>query len=477
MTISFQDKLPNPVQKVKEFQIVKTPLVLASRILDNYPAHVWQEKDWHWLVPVSKTGVFELGIFVRLMKGLEQAIPDWETRRNWIIKEMIWSFAPTPACELLVRRNYLAKVWNNIDFSNLEGNVSRCDFLTVTPDKNGAIMVRDNSGNKKYVKFDCIVGNPPFQKDSGDTSDVAFYPLFVLQAMQMQPAYMSMVIPAKWMLGDGKGVAEFLSKMLECGKISSIFTTENSREWFPDIDLRGGAMYFLYDGSMNDTNTTINGTKQNLADADIIVTDPIALAIKDKILPKSTRFFNTVMFGQNPYGINTNHDAWAKSNDTYVCHTAEGSGKGAVTKLIDKNMVSKNVDTIDKWKLCIAKNSGKGRDGTGHAFIAAPGAITTQSYLVFATFDSEVEVKNAYAYVYTHFAQFMSSITKGTQNVSKRIFKWLPYLDFTKSYTDAELYATFELTLDEIAHIENKTKDLPIFRVHKTTKQIAKKAA
>jgi site-specific DNA-methyltransferase (adenine-specific) len=471
--ITFHDKLPNPVQKVGEPQIVKTPVDLAERILDGYPASVWKEKDWKWLNPVSKSGVFELGLYKRLMVGLADIIPNKDERREWIVREMIWSFCPTVACELFVRRNYLGKIYNDIGgWVGLRGNVQKRDFLKARLGKGGTVMAKKNErGEEKYVKFDCIVGNPPYQRNSGDTSDIAFYPAFVEKAISLQPKYLSMVIPAKWMMGDGKGTDEFLEAMTKCKKLSRIVATKNSREWFPDIDLKGGAMYFLYDAKKDDTKTSINGVEYDLADTDIIITDLIALGIKCKVLAKCNTFFDTKMYGQNPYGINTNHKDWTTDKDnSYVCHCSGGSGKGEITRLVTKKLIIKNTDTINKWKLCIAKNSGKGGDGTGHSFVIRPNSIMTQSYLMFGCFDSENEANNAHSFLYTHFAQFMSSVLKGTQNVSKRVFKWLPYLDFSRSYTDQDLYAMFNLSAEEIAHIENTTKDFPIFRDKKKRK-------
>jgi site-specific DNA-methyltransferase (adenine-specific) len=466
---TFFDKLPNPVNLVGgDYEVIKTPTILAYRMVDGFPSHVWSNKNLKWLVPVSKNGVYELRIYMQLMRGLKDVIPNQEERREWIVSNMIYSFALTKACEFLVRRNYLGKVWNDMrNFMSLTGNVQTRDFLKVPLGSNGEVMISQDVDNKKnYVKFDCIVGNPPYQQNSGDTSDVAIYPAFVKKAIELKPNYLSMVIPAKWMIGDGRGVVEFLSFMISCRKIPVMITTENSREWFnSDIDLKGGAMYFLYDSKYNNTQTIINDKAYDLSDNDVIITDALAIGIKNKILVKCSEFFDTKMYGQNPYGVNTNHKVWTDNiYNSYPCHTSEGKGGGSVTRFISKELVIKNKDSISKWKLCIAKNSGKGRDGTGTAFIIKPGAITTQSYLVFGCFDSEDEVNSAIQYLNTRFAQFMSSVLKSTQNVSKRIFKWLPVLDFTKSYTDADLYTMFDLSTEEIAHIENTTKYFPIFR-------------
>src|ERR1700678_1654973 len=138
--LAFHDRLPNPVQKVGEHQVVKTPVALAEKILDIFPAEVWENKDLKWLNPVSKSGVFEYAIYVRLMEGLKTSIPDWKERRDWIVKEMIWSFCPTYACELFTRRYYLSKVWDDMaGFLTLEGNVQVRDFLEVEPGENGEV--------------------------------------------------------------------------------------------------------------------------------------------------------------------------------------------------------------------------------------------------------------------------------------------------------------------------------------------------
>jgi hypothetical protein len=113
---------------------------------------------------------------------------------------------------------------------NLDANVRVCDFLKVRVRKDGAVMVKKNAdGTEKWVKFDCVPGNPPYQANSGDTSDVAIYPAFVEKARSLNPEYMSMVIPMKWMMGDGKGTAEFRKNMIACKTISKIVATKNSR--------------------------------------------------------------------------------------------------------------------------------------------------------------------------------------------------------------------------------------------------------
>jgi site-specific DNA-methyltransferase (adenine-specific) len=444
----------------------------VERILDVFPINVWEKKDYKWLVPTSKTGVFELGIYVRLMKGLATIITDQGERRKWIVGEMIWSFCPTLACTLHSQRNYLGKVWNDMrGFMSLEGHVQTLDFLRAKINENGEIMVgKDIDGKEKYVKFDCIVGNPPYQdRDKNGRSDPKnIYPDFVLKAMKIHPEYMSMVIPARWMSGSGKGIATFLETMIGCKKIAKIVSNENPREWFPKVDIKGGTMFFLYDGSQASSITNINGVDIDLDGDDIISTDSIGSKIKSKVLKKNPQTFEQVMLGGNPYGIVSNFKNWTNDySNAYICYCRNGKN------YIDKDLVLRHTESIPTYRVCVPRKNGEGSDGVIGIFTINPNEVVSETYLVLSSFDLIEQTKNAEMFFQTRTAQYLISLLKKTQDMSKRVFKYLPYLDFTKPYTDQELYTMFDLSEEEIDHIENVTKDFPIFKAKIKVKKSA----
>jgi site-specific DNA-methyltransferase (adenine-specific) len=403
------------------------------------------------------------------MKGLKEAIPNVDERREWIIREMIWSFCPTYATHMICRRNYLGKASGNKNYQGVLAHVYQQDFLALDV-KNGEVTMA--TGEK--VKFDVIVGNPPYhQKDGGHgASAKALYTEFVMKAIEANPKYLSMVIPARWMLGGGRSTKSFLEKMIRCGKISDIEKVDDASEWFPDVEIKGGAMYFLYDASKTNAVANVNGFAQDLTGAEFIVTDTVALSIKDKVFAKTEKFFDTVVSSQKPYALRKNHSVWQDGPEgAYVCHCNGGEGKGENVRFVSKSLVTNGQDTIDKWKVCVPVGNGSGRDGISYALIVPPNEIVTETYILFGTYDSEKEAKSAHAYLHTRFAQFMCSVLKVTQDISKRVFKWLPYLDFTRSYTDSDLYAMFDLSVDEIAYIEEFTKDFPIYGAKKRGKR------
>ena len=259
---------------------VFTPPELANSILDLLPKDIWKNKDAKFLDPVSKSGVFLREITKRLIVGLEDEIPDLQTRVNHILKNQVFGIAITELTSLLSKRTlYCAKSANSDksicnEFENEDGNIrykninhtfksGKCEFCGANED----VYSRDDdmethayefihTNNPKEIfnmKFDVIVGNPPYQLNVGNTTGnsskaKSIYHMFIEQAKKLNPRYLTMIVPSRWMTRSVEGIPDkWIDDMLNENKISVIYDFLNSQDCFPGVQIEGGVNYFLWD--------------------------------------------------------------------------------------------------------------------------------------------------------------------------------------------------------------------------------------
>ena len=323
------------------------------------------------------------------------------------------------------------------------------------------------------MKFDAIVGNPPYQvMDGGGTgsSAIPVYQKFMALAKKVKPLYISMIMPAKWYTG-GKGLDDFRDEMLNDKRIAFIADFDDSRELFPTADIAGGICYVGWNSSYKGLCTFVSikagirtSQSRDLSDSSVFIREIGALKIIDKIKSHREANMSSLVYSRNPFGFTSNQEG---SPNPFPNSLHMFTSKGWT--YVDKNDVTSNVDIIGKWKTMMSKTGAEHAgqsDSNGmkrvvsRIAVLSPNEICSESYLILSVFDNREEAENLVIYMKSRFARFLLSAILLTQNIAKDKFQLIPLQDFSKPWTDAELYAKYGLTEDEIAFIESMIKPM-----------------
>jgi len=478
---------------------VFTPPHLVNQILDLLPAELWSDKNARFLDPVSKSGVFLREMAKRLMAGLEKEIPNRQKRIDHIYKNQLFGIAITELTALLARRSlYCSKTANGRysvceSFETAQGNIlfdrishdwhnGKCTFCGASQteyERDEALethayqFIHTENPEELFgnMKFDVIVGNPPYQLSDGGFGRSAspIYHEFVEQAKKLNPRFLTMIIPSRWFAG-GKGLDQFRNVMLNDARIRKIVDYEDANECFPGVDIAGGVCYFLWERDAQGLCEIVNVFKgketvstRALNEFDKFIRRSQAVPIVRKVLASSGKQMNEQVSSYKPFGLRT-YEKPQKSGDIKL-FWQKGIGP------YRRDDITVGVDMIDKWKVVLSRSGHEhagnpGNDGTRRVLsrtaILPPETICTETYLVAGSYATEEEAKNLLAYIKTRFVRFLMSLFMYSHSITKDTFAFVPILDMKEPWTDEKLYKKYKLSAEEIAFIESMIRPMEL---------------
>lgn len=477
---------------------VFTPPEVVNRMLDMLPQELFSNPDTTFLDPACKTGVFLREIAVRLIKGLEKQMPDLQKRLDHIFHKQLFGIAITELTSLLSRRGVYCSKYPNSEFSvskfdTADGNIrfkriehtwkdGRCVFCNASEEQYNRgdelethayeFIHIQNAEELFDMKFDVIIGNPPYQLSDGGAGASAkpIYHYFIEQAKKLNPRYLSMIIPARWYAG-GKGLDDFRKQMLNDNHIKTIIDYPNPKDCFPGLNVSGGICYFLWDkGYSGDCyftniigNDSVSAYRQ-LNEFDFFIRYNSAVSIIHKIKNKNEKMLENIITSRKPFGI----DSFERGKENRESGDLKLISSGGVG-YIERNRIAQGLYLIDKYKVIIGKalsgHIGE-TDENGQVKVLAkvetlnPGEICTESYLCVGCFDNITETQNLESYLKTKFCRFLLLQALSSMNITKDKFCYVPIQDFTKLWTDEELYRKYDLSQEEIDFIESMIKPM-----------------
>ena len=481
---------------------VFTPPTLANQILDMLPQELFSNKDTTFLDPCCKSGVFLREIAKRLISGLEKEIPDLQERLNHIYTKQLFGIAITELTALLSRRStYCSKKANGQysicdTFDTEEGNIrfkrvehtwenGRCKYCGASQseyDRDDALETHayqfiHNPKELLKMKFDVIVGNPPYQLgDSGaGASATPIFQLFVETSKKLNPRYITMIIPAKWYSG-GKGLDDFRKNMLTDKRLRIIHDFKSASDCFSGVEIKGGVMYFLWDRDNEGLVRVLEHVGEKVVSdkerplletgLDVFIRHNEAISILNKVFKQNPEIrkgisFANLVSSRKPFGFATNFTDFSNDNRNNAVKIYANKKVG----YIPKEKITVHQNWIDKWKILTARANNIGTespDDNLNTIIVEPNSCCTETYLVVGgdlNLD-EQNAKNISIYLHSKFLRFLVSLKKPTQDAVSKVYQFVPMQNFNEPWTDEKLYKKYGLTQEEIDFIESMIRPM-----------------
>ena len=494
---------------------VFTPPDVANAMLDLLPQELFRNPDTTFLDPACKSGVFLREIAKRLIVGLEPQFPDLQDRLNHIFHKQLFGIAITELTSLLSRRSLYCSKYPNSEYSvshfdDPQGRIrfrrinhvwreGKCKYCGASASQ---YQREDELETHAYewihtprpeelfgMKFDVIISNPPYHLSDGGNaaSALPIYQKFVQQSKKLSPRFLSMILPARWFMG-GRGLDSFRNEMLHDDRIRIIHDFPSAADCFPGVEIKGGVCYFLWERdshgpckiySHNRDSVSISERPLLEKNMDTFIRNELQISVLKKVQKLHEPVLSEWLKAGRFFGFHTRVD-WDNNKQNGTIQTADGKSfvdMSAVstssksikvyvhggTCFVNPDNIPKNNSSVSRFKVIIPRSGNPSGSIVGKPRISEPNSCSSNTYIVALPPKGELSkssAQNLISYITTKFFRFLVAIKTSTQDMPPKAYQFVPIQDFTKPWTDEELYAKYGLTQEEIDFIESMIKPM-----------------
>jgi superfamily II DNA or RNA helicase len=476
-----------PNQKTNQIFTPKKVVQMMINQLEEHDPSLFTRTDSTFIDLYMKSGMYITEIVKKLFANTRKQYKSDHDCLKHILENQVYGLAPTPILQGITQ--------SYIFGFDIENSISRNNFVQhdITPEaKEGKAKekLQELFNQNENMKFDAVVGNPPYQESRDNTRDEAIYNYFYDLAKIIAPKY-CLISPARFLFNAGSTDKKWNKKMLQDKHIKVEYYEQNSSVVFPNTDIKGGVAILYRDASKDfgAINTFTSFEELN--------------GISIKVSKHTTETLDTIMSGQGIYRFTPkmHHDnpqvksilSKSHPNDvgTGVLETLDGIlffetipdnnyeyfqilgryKNDRVYRWIRKDYVNEPY-AHNKYRVVLPKANGSGAIGEvlSTPLIGKPLIGFTQTFISIGSFDNREEAENCLRYVKSKFARTMLGILKITQDNPKDKWQKVPLQDFTQnsditwsksiSEIDQQLYKKYQLSAEEVAFIEEHVQPM-----------------
>ncbi len=443
-------------------------------------AKVFKDPNTRILEINSKTGLYPLymtySVFAEKLEEYKKthkskAVPKEIQYQIWdyVLHNHIFIVCKTEMAKSITKRTLVGFRNTKVNaryFEDLINKITNQPSLFISKVCNGKNYWKNNQ-LEENMNFNAIVGNPPYQitnASDNQNRSTPIYHKFIQIGMLLKPNYLSMISPARWyfnniLLGD------FSGRFVNDKRIRCLFDFQDANYIFPSVEIKSGVSYFLWDinysgkchivefDSLYNVTLSCRFLKSDFDDGFIRYSRAIPIIEKISLLKEKS--FSTIVSPQNPFGFNTA----VKGTDKRVSGTIILISKGMQESYINRKDVRLHPEWIDQYKILTSKAAEDGilpGNVITQMHVVEPGKCCNGTYMVIGPFgESREKAENVVSYMKTKFFRFLIGVKKITQDLKDTSFSLAPLQDFSKKWTDKDLYKKYNLTKAEISYIES----------------------